>query len=321
VRFKAFDNRHLLAAAAIVDGVVVWPADSGIDAGGIPKSLGCAADQASDNCCPFSYLKNKLQINFDQWLDPSHMNNNASWNGCTKAGYACTIRIMVSFQNIRYGPRNTGGFFKVLSDSAVDMSVNLAPKDPLVSMMWPKICDDKRHRAPSDVSPQACQQWLNELPQSRAASVKGPQSGLQGFYAYKRCGDYWDESHHETITIGVFASLCHNWARKWNDIFTVSPSDVTIMMNHLEDLAKKANSEAALVDAPAPEPLDPFEGLDPRAFDPFADVPDVAPGASSSSSSSGSAALPPAASSSGASSSSSSGGNEREMGAQSISLF
>lgn len=217
VGLEKFEVADLLDAP-VVSERVEFPASSGLSGDSIPAMLLVAGDQASDQCCPFAFLQG-LKLNFQQFPDRAHMSNNSSLNGAVRAGFQSAVRISISVCNLRYGPRNNGTFMRYLESGAADISQNLTHRDPLVQMMWPEVCRDKRWVDDELTSPAACDRWLATLCTTKCATVKGPQAGTSRWYSYVHALWFWDECWAETLMLGIFTSLCSGWARKWEELF------------------------------------------------------------------------------------------------------
>lgn len=229
----------------------MWPEGSGIPPGGVPPTLVMCGDQASDQTCPFSFLKYARALNFEQCPDRSHLSNNASLNAAVHAGFHGIIRVSVTIYNLRYGPRNHGRFFELLQASASDIATNISAKDPLVRHLWGAICEDRGWSGEDDAGQAACASFLRTLPASKAATVKGPQCGTSRWYSYIHCHWYWDAEWNTTVLLGVFTALCSGWAKVWQDIFRVDQGQARAAVQAIldADAADHSRGEDPLADA------------------------------------------------------------------------
>ena len=301
--FARFDVSSLLECPVNDDGVVVWPGNSGIPVGGIPGVLTMASDQASDQCCPSAFLKNKLKLNFEQFPDTCHLANNSTLSGCVKSGFQAIQRISVSIYNVRYGPQNHGTFFRYLETAALDAS-RLSPDDELVQTFWPLVCEDRQWDSEEQQSRDACFEWLQSLPCSRAATVKGPQTGTIRWYSYASGFWFWEGYWSETLFLGVYSAISQEWARRWTDIFKV---DQTAAQTRAEEVRSVIKDMMAKLQKKKGGPADPLTHVAAPAHD----APAAGPAAASSSATAaapaapgaGAAAAPGASGSSSASSS------------------
>lgn len=253
---KSFDVGELLEACKVEGGKVVFPCGTKL-ANGILPMLTISADQASDQCCPFSFMRNKLCLNFEKFPDLAHMSNNSTLNAAIRSGFHSTVRLSISIFNVRYGPRNNGAFQRALETAAADISANIACDDPLVRLFWGQVCRDRRWQAQDEVREASCAAWLRSLCASRAANTKGPQAGTSRRYSYIHTLTYWDEYWTETLIIGVFLAVCSGWAKQWKDIFSPSPKEVSERLQAMEaELVRQASSgkakQVSIEDGPPP---------------------------------------------------------------------
>lgn len=242
---KKFDIGDLLQRCKVVDKEVIFPEGTQL-ANGILPMITFAADQASDQCCPFAFMKHKLKLNMEQFPDMAHMSNNSTLNAAIKAGFHSTLRLSISIFNVRHGPRKNGAFQRELETAAADISNNLACDDPLVRVFWGPVCADRRWEAQDEVGEASCSAWLRTLCASRSASAKGPQAGTSRWYSYIHALAFWDEYWSETLFVGVFLAICSGWAKQWSDIFSPSPKEVSERLRAMEaELVRQAAAAKA----------------------------------------------------------------------------
>lgn len=217
-----FDHREYLDAP-ISEGFVRFPPGAPWGEKGVPFILVVSADQASDQCCPFSYLRWRLGLTFENFPDPSHLSNNSSLNACVASGFHGVLRLSIAIYNLRYGPRNSGQFMREMEDAGANAAASLGSSDQLVKFFWPGICEDQRLQGELETSPLACGEWLAGLSASRTCSRKGPQSGTSRWYSWIHAANFWDRHWTETLFCGTFVAIASGWAKNWADIFTGGP--------------------------------------------------------------------------------------------------
>lgn len=257
--------------------------------GGIPPLLTIAADQASDQCCPFAYMKAKLLLCFEQHPDRTHMSNNSTLNACVRSGFQSTVRVSISIYNVRYGPRNNGTHMRDFENAASDMATNLDHTDALIRYFWKGVCNDKKWYDSAETSDLACDEWVAGMASSKTATTKGPQCGTSRWYSWVHAFFHWDDAWDETACVGTFLAVANGWVKKFQDLFTpdrqaIKKSLAAFEKDHLD-------KEVAATAAP------------PSAANPVASTPG-APSASSATASSASARSGRPTSSTGVSSSS-----------------
>ena len=139
---EAFACQDLLSSPVGTDGLVHWPADSGISRTSAPPVLCVVSDQASTNLCALNFMRQKLVLNVEHFGDPHHRAWNDVLNAVGKAGLRTAVIVAQTIHNIAYGPFQNSAFFSDLSEAAVDVSKSMSPNDPLLLFLWKGICED-----------------------------------------------------------------------------------------------------------------------------------------------------------------------------------
>lgn len=242
-----FDHRGVLAECTVDGGRVVFPEGVKL-ANGIAPLLTISGDQASDQCCPFSFMRYHLGLSFLQWPDMAHMSNNSTLGAAVKVGFHSAVRLSISIFNMRYGPRNNGAFQRELESCAHGMSANMSAGDQLLRVFWEMVCEDRRWLTGPECDEAAAEKWLRELCVSRSATCKAPQAGTPRWYSYVHAHWYWDDYWCETLFIGTTLAISSGWAKSWADIFAPPAAEIQEGLQRMEEhveVAKRGDDAGA----------------------------------------------------------------------------
>ena len=112
---EQFQCKDLLECTVGDDGLVEWPADSGVEPSKCPSFLVTMTDQGSTNLCALGFMQRKLELGIDSFFDPHHRRWNDVVNATGLAGQRTAVVISQNIHNIGYGPFLNSAFFQQLS--------------------------------------------------------------------------------------------------------------------------------------------------------------------------------------------------------------
>ena len=218
---EAFLHAPLLDCPVGPDGLVQWPADSGIVPGKCPPILVCTSDQGPTNMCGLSFLVNFLGLNVVSHHDPHHRRWNDIQLALGMSGMRTPVLVSQTVHNIAYGPKLTASWSHLLQDSAIEISTSMSPNDPLLLHLWQTIADE--HGFALDQRDESARaRFLNSLPTSRAGCMKGPKSSLKRWFAWLHAHHFWRKQWTTKLLLIIFLSVRMKWAKTWTDFWLVT---------------------------------------------------------------------------------------------------
>lgn len=160
-----------------------------------------------------------LGLNVVFICDPSHAGWRCAQEALQNAGLLAATSVAQVVFNIAYGPFQRSAFYKILQESAADMSASLGPGDNLVLFYWKEICEDFGWSAPEQMDQAARRAYISSLTELAPAAMKGPKASSSRFFSFVQAFRAWDQYHHTKLLIVTFVAIRLGWAKTVADFW------------------------------------------------------------------------------------------------------
>lgn len=211
-----------IASARIEQKKVVFSADVPLDSDGVPAVLTLTTDQHSVQTCGVSFMKYCLRAAVEHIADPFHASWNATLEGASRSGCTGVLRCGVTIANLAYGPFQRSVFFRDMNSSALEMSSSLIVDDLLLNYLWPRIAKDRGLSQVSSMGAESRQAFLDELPRTKAASLKGPKAATSRWYPVLKALQWWSSDWNVKLLILMFVAIRKGFSTSLEDILKPS---------------------------------------------------------------------------------------------------
>lgn len=223
-----------------------------------PKFVMVCTDQEATQPGGLSYLKWEKGVWVEHVWDPEHRRANDVTLGLSEAGLYQRACFCVALFNIKYGPFQKAGFFRLMKEVATQISREMGPNDAVLQFFFQDILHDLGEPPQHNTEARRAA-FLETLPVQPWVCAKGPKASLSRFNSWSAAFDFIDQFWSSQAFLLVCASLMNGWSRYADEFW--APNGKLMLQDEAQTTAGSASSSSSQPPAKSHMPTNtPHEG-------------------------------------------------------------
>jgi hypothetical protein len=187
-----------------------------------PRFLTICSDNEGTQTCGLNGLKGE-GVFVEHIPGPMHLRGNAQFMGFKESGHYQRINFNVGKYNVRYGPYQKNSWGELLKETALEISMNMSPNDPVLVHFYKGHLQDIG-KDPDQNTELNRKQFLEALPSMPIVTSKPKKASVSRTNAYEQAFRFHDTANSADQLIKVCCSLMQGWSKYADEFWAIHPT-------------------------------------------------------------------------------------------------